>query len=269
MLSEARRLGTFALVQSHDRRRGSGTAASRAFQSSRSKNLPRAVYSGDRRLTTPSSTPQHRASKQIGRSNHRGWREEDSGSVGNVEAKRMGPIVVRNKHSGIRVIWCIVNCRRARVAGSTYFFTVTLRNRRSGHLYCPGRPVASRLAAVRGQRPFAVDAIFLLPDHIHTVWTCRPATQIIRAAGASRGPVQPRAGRTDCRRPRPAWRIRSLAAALLGARDPRRAGFRPSRGLHPLRSRQTRIGWEPVRLALVVDPPLCTARDHPTGLVWS
>ena len=84
----------------------------------------------------------------------------------------------RTKHSGIRVIWCIVNYRRARVAGSTYFFTVTLPNPRSGHLYCPGRPVASRLAAVRRQRPFAVDAIFLLPDHIHTVRTCRPATTL-------------------------------------------------------------------------------------------
>src|SRR5512132_1104980 len=97
MLSEARRLGTFALVQSHDRRRGSGTAASRAFQSSRSKNLPRAVYSGARRLKTPSSTPSTAPPSRSAGATIVGGGKRTRASVWNVEAKRIGPIVARTK----------------------------------------------------------------------------------------------------------------------------------------------------------------------------
>ncbi len=61
--------------------------------------------------------------------------------------------------------------RRKRVPGGTYFFTVGL---------APGAPVTltSHIHALRAayarthqERPFHTDAIVVLPDHIHAVWT--------------------------------------------------------------------------------------------------
>ena len=61
--------------------------------------------------------------------------------------------------------------RRNRVAGGTYFFTVTLRDRSSDILVRHVRPLRDAFRLVRAQRPFTIDAIVILPDHLHTVWT--------------------------------------------------------------------------------------------------
>jgi putative transposase len=58
--------------------------------------------------------------------------------------------------------------RRNRVAGGTYFFTVTLRDRSSdGHIEL----LRNAFRTVRTERPFTIDAIVILPDHLHAVWT--------------------------------------------------------------------------------------------------
>ena len=66
----------------------------------------------------------------------------------------------------------MVNYRRARTPGATYFFTVALRNRRVGllikHIHALRR-YAFREA--RRQTPFGIDAVVILPDHLHTIWT--------------------------------------------------------------------------------------------------
>jgi REP-associated tyrosine transposase len=63
------------------------------------------------------------------------------------------------------------NYRRARVAGGSYFFTVTLEDRSSALLV--DRIDALRLAfsSTRAEMPFRIDAIAVLPEHLHCVWT--------------------------------------------------------------------------------------------------
>ncbi len=63
------------------------------------------------------------------------------------------------------------NYRRAFVPGGTYFFTVNLLDRTSRLLV---EHIASLRDAVRETRqrfPFEIDAMVVLPDHIHAVWT--------------------------------------------------------------------------------------------------
>jgi putative transposase len=63
------------------------------------------------------------------------------------------------------------NYRRAFIAGASWFFTVNLLDRRQ-------RLLVERIGALReavretGRRfPFEIDAMVVLPDHIHAVWT--------------------------------------------------------------------------------------------------
>jgi putative transposase len=63
------------------------------------------------------------------------------------------------------------NYRRAFVAGGCWFFTVNLLDRRSRLLI---ERIDALRAAVRETRqrfPFHIDAMVVLPDHIHAVWT--------------------------------------------------------------------------------------------------
>lgn len=67
------------------------------------------------------------------------------------------------------------NYRRAREGGSTYFFTVVTRERRHV-LVLPHVLNALREAfrTVKQARPFDLDAIVILPDHLHAIWTLPP-----------------------------------------------------------------------------------------------
>jgi putative transposase len=65
-----------------------------------------------------------------------------------------------------------MNYRRSRLAGGTYFFTVVTANR---------SPIFNNPAAVQCLRttfrqvmhrhPFTIDALVVMPDHIHCIWT--------------------------------------------------------------------------------------------------
>lgn len=61
--------------------------------------------------------------------------------------------------------------RRNRVTGGTYFFTVTLRDRSSDVLVRHVGLLRNAFRMVRTERPFTIDAIVILPDHLHAVWT--------------------------------------------------------------------------------------------------
>lgn len=65
----------------------------------------------------------------------------------------------------------MVRYRRNFVPGGTFFFTVTLRDRRSSTLIDNIASLRGAFRTTRGERPFAVDAIVILPDHLHTVMT--------------------------------------------------------------------------------------------------
>jgi putative transposase len=64
--------------------------------------------------------------------------------------------------------------RREPVRGGTYFFTVTLRDRRSSLLIDHIDALREAYAHTHKQRPFKTIAICVLPDHLHVVWTLPP-----------------------------------------------------------------------------------------------
>ena len=65
----------------------------------------------------------------------------------------------------------MVSYRRNRYAGGTYFFTVNLRDRRQGLLVDHVDSLCEVVRSVRQKMPFVIDAMVVLPDHWHAVWT--------------------------------------------------------------------------------------------------
>lgn len=65
----------------------------------------------------------------------------------------------------------MVNYRRNYVSGGTYFFTVTLRDRSSNLLIAHIELLRAAFRLARHKRPFQIDAIVILPDHLHAIWT--------------------------------------------------------------------------------------------------
>ncbi len=68
----------------------------------------------------------------------------------------------------------MVRYRRNFVPGGTYFFTVTLADRRSRALVEHIGALRAAFRATRRERPFAIDAIVILPEHLHAVMTLPP-----------------------------------------------------------------------------------------------
>lgn len=65
--------------------------------------------------------------------------------------------------------------RRDLTTGATYFFTVVTCRR--SRLFAQGENIEQLRAAFRDEkarRPFHIDAIVILPDHIHAIWTLPP-----------------------------------------------------------------------------------------------
>ncbi|TWC07045.1 putative transposase [Bradyrhizobium macuxiense] len=55
--------------------------------------------------------------------------------------------------------------------GGTFFFTLTLEDRTSSLLVEHIGLLRAAFRATRAKKPFTVDAIVILPDHLHTVMT--------------------------------------------------------------------------------------------------
>jgi putative transposase len=62
--------------------------------------------------------------------------------------------------------------RRSKIEGGTYFFTLVTNNRRQ-FLCDPPNIILLRKAFryVMDRHPFKIDAIVILPDHLHCIWT--------------------------------------------------------------------------------------------------
>jgi len=113
---------------------------------------------------------------------------------------------------------------RAFVPGGTFFFTVTLLERRRRLLTENIDNLRELFKAARRRRPFTIEAIVILPDHLHCIWTLPSGDADFStrwhdikarfAAQISRGVV----GRESAAHP--AFRTRHLAATLLGTRHP-------------------------------------------------
>ncbi len=64
--------------------------------------------------------------------------------------------------------------RRFRIPGATYFFTANLADRGSTLLVDRIDMLREAFSQTRAERPFEVNAIVVLPDHLHAVWTLPP-----------------------------------------------------------------------------------------------
>jgi putative transposase len=60
---------------------------------------------------------------------------------------------------------------RSWTPGATYFFTLTLQERGSRHLVDHVAALRAAFTAVKVRRPFQIDAMVVMPDHLHALWT--------------------------------------------------------------------------------------------------
>jgi putative transposase len=63
---------------------------------------------------------------------------------------------------------------RSHTPGGTFFFTVGLLERERGLLVEHIRELREAFRKVRQRRPFEIDAIVVLPGHLHCIWTLPP-----------------------------------------------------------------------------------------------
>ncbi len=65
----------------------------------------------------------------------------------------------------------MVHYRRSLVPGGTFFLRVTVADRRSSILVDHVASLRHAFRAARKERPFTIDAIVILPDHLHAIMT--------------------------------------------------------------------------------------------------
>ena len=71
----------------------------------------------------------------------------------------------------------MVQYRRNRVAGGSYFFTLALNDRGLRWLVDEVACLRAAIQTVKRERPFRLDAMVILPDHLHAVWTLPPGDE--------------------------------------------------------------------------------------------
>ena len=65
----------------------------------------------------------------------------------------------------------MVRYRRNFVPGGAYFFTVTLADRKSSALVQHVDALGTAFRIARRERPFGIEAIVILAEHLHAIWT--------------------------------------------------------------------------------------------------
>jgi putative transposase len=65
----------------------------------------------------------------------------------------------------------MTNCRRNRLGGGCFFFTVNLAERRLTLLTEHVGLLRAAFRYARSRHPFTIDGIVILPDHLHAIWT--------------------------------------------------------------------------------------------------
>ncbi len=63
---------------------------------------------------------------------------------------------------------------RPKVPGASVFFTVNLMTRGSRLLLDEIDRLRAAVRTTHAERPFQIDALLVLPDHLHAVWTLPP-----------------------------------------------------------------------------------------------
>jgi len=65
----------------------------------------------------------------------------------------------------------MTNYRRYRIDGGSYFFTVNLAERKRSLLTERIDALRDAFRMVKNAHPFVIDAVVILPEHLHTIWT--------------------------------------------------------------------------------------------------
>jgi len=65
----------------------------------------------------------------------------------------------------------MANYRRSVVPGGSFFFTVNLADRRSSLLTDEVEALRAAFRFVASRHPFSLDAVVILPEHLHCIWT--------------------------------------------------------------------------------------------------
>jgi len=68
----------------------------------------------------------------------------------------------------------MTNYRRNRVPGASYFFTLALADRSGDLLTRHIDLLRAATAQTKQQLPFTIDAVVILPEHLHCIWTLPP-----------------------------------------------------------------------------------------------
>jgi putative transposase len=78
----------------------------------------------------------------------------------------------------------MTNYRRITIAGGTYFFTQVTHQRYPWLCGNTARTLLrDAITHVRQKYPFTIDALVLLPDHLHCIWTLPPETATMLHGG--------------------------------------------------------------------------------------
>jgi len=164
----------------------------------------------------------------------------------------------------------MVRYRRNFVPGGTFFFTLTLDDRRSSVLVKHVALLRAAFRKTRSEYPFSIDAIVILPDHLHTILTLPPNDpdfsnrlrrikgRFTRSVVAVGVPVS-----SDHRCEYSLWQKRFWEHTIRDDRD-----FERCVDLHPLQSRQASIGPNAIRMAAFLATSICPRRDIGPGLGW-
>jgi putative transposase len=88
-----------------------------------------------------------------------------------MDCKSLDLVVARMERSVIREGARVVRYRRNLLPGGTFFFTVTLDDRRSSVLVDHVDKLRHAFRVARAERPFTIEAIVVLPDHLHVIMT--------------------------------------------------------------------------------------------------
>src|SRR5258708_3138750 len=150
--------------------------------------------------------------------------------------------------------------RRNFIPGGTYFFTVALTDRKRDWLVRHINLLRLAFRRAKRERPFTIDAIVVLPEHLHCVWTLPPGdadyshrwrlikARFSRELSAAGAPVQKNAkGEYNL------WQRRFWEHTVRDEADLRCAG-----GLHPLQPGQARSRHTGKRLAILFISLVCS-----------
>ena len=161
------------------------------------------------------------------------------------------------------------NYRRAWTPAGTFFFTVALAERHSSLLVDEIASLRRAFASAKKARPFDIDAVVILPDHLHSIWTL-PAGDIdfatrwahIKTVFCRHLPkTELRSESRSRKRERGVWQRRYWEHRI---RD--EADYTAHFDLRAYQSGEARSRISYRRMALVVVPQLCSAGSTRTRL---